>query len=349
MTSPFFKITIASLTGEEWELPYKDFSFTEELNNDKYASVNVDYENLKDIADDYGVTVEYILSATYRELYIYDDAGTKIYGGYVSELTFNAGSNELGALTISSKGFFSLLHKRFTDDGTATNVTSTDASVIARGLITYTQALPYGDFGITLGANPTTKDRDRTFKYSNIGEEIQKLSANNLKDGFDFEITADKVFNVYYPLKGSELPNIILQEGFNVESFTIIKHFIDAMTNQVIVAGAGLGEAQNIVVRDADASYKSSFYLLQDLLTENDVEITTTLEDKGDKHLDRYKYPRVVVQTLTTDYDEPDYNLYNLGDSLKIKIPSFNIDGFYRVYKRTVRPNKVVTLEFQEI
>lgn len=348
--NPYFKVVIASTTGDEWEIPYTSFTFTEELNRESNATIQVEYEVLKDIADTYSISVEFILSATFREVYIYDDNNNLVYGGYVSELVFNAGENEKSTITVSSKGFVALLDRRYTDDGTLTNETSTDASDIAWNLIDYTQSLSFGDFGITRGVTgKPTKDRDRTFRYDNIGEELRKLSNNNVKDGFDFEITPVKIFNVYYPEKGSQLDNVVLEEGFNIHSFNMIKTFINSMANQVIVLGAGMGESQNIVTRDAEDDYKTSFYLLQEALSETGIEQTANLEDKGDKYLDRFKYPNKFIQSLTTDYDEPSYLAYTLGDRLKIKIPSLEINDFYRVYKRTVKDDKTVILEFQSI
>lgn len=345
-----FKVEIKAITGEEWELPYTQFTFTEELNNESNATITVEYEVIKDIADNYGVTVEFILSATFRELYIYDENDNLIYGGYISELEFSANENEISTIAISSKGYVALLDRRYTDDGTLTDETSTDASDIAWNLINYTQGLSYGDFGITRGATgKPTKNRDRTFRYDNIGEELRKLSNNNVKDGFDFEITPSKIFNVYYPEKGTQQTNIILEEGFNIHSFTMVKTFINVMANQAIVLGAGLGTAQNVVIRDAEAEYKTSFYLLQEALTETGIEQTVNLEDKGDKYLDRYKFPSKLIQSLVTDYDEPDYLSYSLGDRLKVKIPSLEVNDYYRVYKRTVKHDKTVILEFQVI
>lgn len=344
-----FLLKIKSLTGEEWEIPYSSFSFTEELNNDKSATVTLDFEVVEPVATTYNVTVEYILTASFRELYIYDGT-TKLYGGYIAEVSYQAGGNEKGTISITSKGFFSLFDKRFTDDGTICSYSSTDASDIAWNLLNYSQGLSFGDFGIVRGATGIpTKDRDRNCKYDNIADTIRKLSNTNVKDGFDFEITSDKVFNVYYPQAGTQKSNVIFEADFNIASFSIIRTFVDGMVNQVIVGGNGQGEGQLISVRDADSSYKSSFYLLQDKISETDVFDSTTLDDKGDKYLDLYKYPRNFIQSLETHYDEPLFSSYILGDSVKIKIPSFNINDFFRVYKRTVKHDKTVVLEFQTL
>ena len=68
---------------------------------------------------------------------------------------------------------------------------------------------PYSDLGITQGAHPTTKNRDRTYKFDNIKDSIIRLSNENLTDGFDFDIDATKAFNVYYPTKGQDRFDVV--------------------------------------------------------------------------------------------------------------------------------------------
>jgi len=256
-----FKTIVKNSGGSlEWELPYKSFSFTEELNNDRFATVSFDYSVISEIADNYGISVESIFSSSYRELYIYDEDDNLIYSGYIAEPRFSEGENDEGTISISSKGFFSLLERRITDD--LEEYTAQDASDIAWDLIDYTQTLSYGDLGITQGLNPTTKTRDRTFRFTTIAEAIRKMSANEVKDGFDFEIDNNKVFNVYYPEMGSERQNLVLEEGFNIKSYGILKTFIDGMANQVSVIGQGQGDDTIYETRDASNTYKNNFFCI---------------------------------------------------------------------------------------
>jgi len=319
--------------SEKWEIPFSSFSFSEELNNDRSATVSFDRQTLREISEKYGKSPIYVLSNTYREIYIYDENDNLIYGGYIADLQFSRGNSEEGNMTVASKGFFSLLNKRFTNN--LREYSSQDLSDIAWDLINYTQGLTYGNFGITRGADPTTRSADRTFQYKNIAEAIEGMSNKETKDGFDFEITNAKVFNVYYPNKDSVKRNIVLENGHNIINYNIRKPFIDAMANQVIVYGDGMGEDALIETRDAENAFKNAFFLLQDTLSEKDVRLVATLQAKGDRYLDKNKYPQMQVN-VTCDYDVVDYNSFSLGDWVKLKIADWSIDALYRVVKRTV-------------
>ena len=172
------------------------------------------------------------------------------------------------------------------------------------------------------------------------------MSANEVKDGYDFDVDADKKFNIYYP-KGTTR-NIYLEEDFNINTYQISKTFIDCMVNQVIVIGSGVDEDNQLVVtRDASNTYKEAFFLLQDVLNESDVSVQTTLEDKGDKHLDIYQAPRLTIY-LTCRYDEPIFNNYAVGDWLNVVIPSYDINSSYRVNRRTCNETGEVGITFRE-
>jgi len=329
--------------SEQWELPYSSFYFSETLNKDRDCSLRLEFESIKAVADNYAVTVEYILSASYREIKILDSDDNVLYTGYISDLTFSRGESDKGNIQISSKGFFSLLAKRFTNS--LRTYSAQDASDIIWDLVDYTQNLTDGDFGITRGADPTSSTHDRTYRYKSIKEAIEKLSNNEIKDGIDFDVDNSKALNVYYPQKGSYRNNIILEEDFNILTYAIRKKFIDSMANQVIVFGQGQDEDMPVEVRDSEAIYKTNFFLLQETLSEKDVKIAATLQAKGDAYLDSNKYPQKLIN-LTTRFNEPNINDFSVGDRLKLKIPSYEIDDYFRLIKRGMDDAGIVQMTF---
>jgi len=341
-----FKLYIKDINGVTWQLPFKDFSINETLNKDRSVSITLSREDVEAVASNYNITGEFILKSGYREVYIHDKDDNVIYGGYISDLYRSGGAEDSGGFTIASKGFFNLFAKRFTDDEEA--YSSSDLSNIAWGLINTSQSLTYGDFGITRGANPTTRNADRTYNYKNIKDAIEGLSNERVANGVDFDIDNDKVFNVYYPEKGTKRNNIILKRGFNVKYYTIRTILIDSLVNQIYVFGGGYGEGSQVVTRNAEDTYKSNYFLLQETLSEKDVTVTATLEDKGDAELERRKYPHDLI-TIGCDYESPAYTDYNLGDRLKVEIEEDNIDNFYRVVNRTLDHKGNVTLSFFSI
>ena len=75
------------------------------------------------------------------------------------------------------------------------------------------------DLGFTKGSIEVTTNRDRTYNNQNIMEAFINMS--NVISGCDFEITDDKVLNVYL-LKGEDkTQDIILEYGENVSDVQI--------------------------------------------------------------------------------------------------------------------------------
>lgn len=332
-------------SSEMWDIPFSSFRFVEELNKGETLNITLERTALKQIVDTYKITTEYIVSGAYREIDIYYGS-TRIFSGYVSEIQFNAGATDFGSISLDCRGFFGLLEKRYTDN--SLSYTNTDSADIAWNLINYTQGLTYGNLGITRGSHPATKNRDRTdLRYKNIAEVIRKMSSSEVKDGYDFNIDQDKKFNIFYP-KGS-IKNIYLDSDFNMQSYQISKTFIDGMVNQVYVIGSGQDETNQLVVtRDSDNSYKSAFFLLQNVINESDVSIQTTLEDKGDRYLDVYESPRLTI-SIVLNVDNPSILDYSVGDWLHVKIADNGVNDVYRLTKRAVDDKGNVNITLREL
>lgn len=343
-----FRIIIQNSTGtEKWELPSEQWSGVEELNKDRSCEFEISYAVINAVAQFYGVTPKYILSASYREVYIYDENNVLIYGGYVAEV--NTSKNEKGekAKKVTSKGFLNLLEKRLTNLVAEVKrvYTAKKASYIIKDLVNYTQALAYGNLGFVIGSEANDVVNDRTFKFDTIKSAIEKLGNNETWDGVDFEVTNQKVVNTYYPIKGSTKTDFKLVDGFNIGSYDIKENLIDAMVNQVAVCGDGQGDEQVAVQRDADNVYKETFFLLQEALSEKDTGTVVNLEKKGDKYLDTYKYPKLNIQ-ITCEYESPNFVNYGIGDSIMIEIPDEEVNDYYRLYKRQLKNDGTVTLTF---
>lgn len=344
----FFRVVVQNSSGsEKWELPIDSWSFTEELNRDRSATFNVSGEVIRHISEAFGQSSEYVFSASYREIYIFDENDNRIYGGYVAEPNTSKNADGDKTRTITSKGFFSLLAKRYTNipPDFQRGYTGDYATDIAWDLINYTQNLDYGDLGITRGAHPNDELNDRTYKFRPIKEAIEKLSNNETKGGIDFEITAQKVFNTFYPTKGSQRTEFKLVDGFNIDSYQLRKYFIEDMCNQVIVFGDGQDELMVTSVQNADNSYKENFFLLQDGLSEKDTKVQDNLDRKGEKYIELRRAPTVGI-IIGTQYDNPNFPDYSVGDSLEIEIPEESVDGFYRLRQRTLNSDGDVTLSF---
>lgn len=329
-----YQLYIRYSDGTLFEIPYVSVSFTEELNKGKDARISFDYESLKAIADTYSTTVEFLLAGGYREIYV-EKESTKIYYGVITDYNIAKNDNGILAVDIASVDFFVLLSKRYTDNERI--FTSTEASEIAWTLIDESQTSdsPYSDLGITQGATVTSKNRDRTFRFDNVRDEIIKMTNANLDNGFDCDIDNGKAFNCYYPEKGSQRPNIFLDDE-TIINWRFRKPFLLSLTNKVYVLGEGFDDSILYVTRESGHTYKSAFGLLEGVLSERQIKTTSTLNDKGDRHLNNNQSPRSEL-VITIKDDDPDILNYNVGDSLRIKISELAFNSVYRrIIKRSM-------------
>lgn len=343
-----FRLVVQNADGtQKWELPYDSWSFTEELNRDKAGTFKFTEANVLAISSQFGQSAEFIFSSAYREVYIFDDDNNRIYGAYVAEPSVSKDGNGVKTLTIATKGFFSLLEKRLTNIPPTTKrfYASDYATDIAWDLINFTQGLDYGNLGITRGSHPNDELNQRTYRYHTIKEAIEKLDNNNTAGGIDHEITPLKVFNTFYPTKGSLRSHLILEDGFNIENYTVRKNFIDAMANQVVVLGEGEGDAMMTSLQDAEVEYKDNFFLLQETLSEKDTKVQNNLDRKGDAFIETFKAPRINL-VVACHYTSPLWTEYEVGDEIPVKILDESIDDTFRLRQRTLNHDGGVTLTF---
>jgi hypothetical protein len=322
-------------TDNEYELPYLSISISEELNVGKDCRISLDYNAIEDLCTSYNTTPLFILTSGIRRVTIKKD-NTSIFLGVITDFNVNEDNAGGRKIDVYAVGFFNLLAKRRTE---AKRVfTSTDAGEIAWTLIDESQQndLPYSDFGITEGLIQASVDRDRAFRFANIKEEITQMSNKNLLNGFDFEINNLGQFNVFYPTKGSNRPNLVL-DNQNIITWGIRKPLVMSLVNKVYVLGSGFNDDILYVIRESDNAYKATFKLLEEVLSARDIITTDTLDDKGDKLLADFQSP---ILGLTINHLDNDINIldYEVGDSLRVKLMAVEIDDeFRRVYKRTIK------------
>lgn len=279
---------------------------------------------------------EGMLLLGYNELYIYR-AGTLMWGGELAYSRFDL-SDDMEQIQVTAKGFLDLFSKRIV--GTAANpriFTDDDLVYIAQTIVTESQALTNGDFGITIGATPTSRNGDRTYNYKPAKEALEELSNSNIQDGIDLEVTADKKLNCFYPAKGQQLPSVVFEYGVNITSFF---QTLDAtqMVNQVIALGAGEGSSMLTSVRNASTYLQETYKLRQGLISYKDVEKQDTLDEHGDKELAQKSAQQQIIGLKTKGNLQPVLGSYSVGDSPRVKVNYglVNVDDFYRLYGQEV-------------
>lgn len=321
-----------------YEVPFLSSNYSEKLNKGKNARFNIDYLKFKEIADTYNTTIDFIVTGGFREIYLTKD-GETIYLGVISEYQISKNVNNQLQVDISSVDYFALLAKRIIFDHSGNKpqrvFTSTDAGAIAWALINESQTSdnPYSDLGITQGTIQTSKNRDKTFNLETVKEGIEYISNFNLKDGFDFDIDNLKKFNVYYPQKGQNRPNIILDSS-NIIGWSFRKPFTLSLTNKVYIVGGGMNDQINYEKRTSATTYRNAFKTLERVERYFDVT-TQTLQDKGDAVLtnEQASIPELQVATDGTVVPFIDYEV---GDRLTVILPELNINYAYRVEGRDI-------------
>lgn len=328
-------------------VPFKSFSVTDTINTIPSGNIDFNYAELKAIGDTYGKTVKQLFGAKYREVWIEDRDGNTVWAGFPQFVKAGVGMDGEETVQLPLKGFLGLLEKRLTNLDTVREYTDEDLSDLAWDLINYTQSLSTigADFGITRGADPTTRDADRTYNRETIFHAIEGLSNNKVKNGIDFDIDNDKQFNVYYPEKGQTRNTIILKEGLNFETRSFSQPLISEMANEVTAVGEGSGMEAPYATKTSVDTYKTLFFLLQEAITAKDVSILATLEDKAQLYLDDFQYPRNFISG-THFYNAPSINNYSVGDRLKVIVDKWEVDGYYRVIRREIDHTGKVTLDF---
>lgn len=253
---------------------------------------------------------------------IYRD-GTLVWAGEQVARRGTLASNSTNQVTLTCNEFLEQLAHRFT--ASYRRFDNVDAGTIAWTLIDESQSLTYGDFGITQGTITATKNRSRTYQNKNILEAIKELTA--VIDGFDFELTPEKVFHVYDQKGIDRTVTTVFEYGTNIEEMSVDEDF-SSIVNSTIV----LGE-DNRVERTSTTS-ANIYALRQTVVNASNVTEDTTLNDKGDAINRKYKAPLLSVSFTQLQGTRPFFGSISLGDIVKIRLNRgiYNINNNFRVY-----------------
>lgn len=316
------------------ELPFQSISITKTLNDIWTAEVQVSYFILKEWLENQNTTVEQVLTSGFKWASFLRNE-VVMFNGILCEVNMD-GSGEDISVTLTFKSWLSYFSRRLTSEV----YTSTDAGAIAWDLIDKAQAITNGDIGITQGTIATTKDRDRTFDNDDIADSIIKMTADNVKDGFDMEISDTKVFTVSSRL-GSDKPQIVFDE-INLDSWSLAYTLGLNLTNRVLALGNQINTTEN-----SSGSQQTDWYLLEGKISHLGVIETSTLQDHALAYLTENQDVRIIpsVSIVNISYEITDYDI---GDSVTVKIGDI-IEDLYRIKSKTIDvsdTDEKVSLEF---
>lgn len=315
-----------------------------------YAEWHIDLDLFEYACKQIGANPRSILSAGKNEVRI-KRLDVPLFGGQIAYYESNLEDRK--DLVIKSLGWFDLLKDRQTGInrtfGTLTDIgTWVDAGEIAWTLIDESQNFnANADFGITRGTIQPSVNRFRLFETKPIRDLITQLSAT--KNGFDFEFSPEKVFNVFYPKMGVRKPELIFSYPGNVKKFRATTDATQLL-NYALVRGQGFGEGQIFDERQ-DLDAQETYKLRQAALDFSDIPDIDTLQDLGDEEISQFKEPLEIIELTLDGNRSPFVGSYWLGDEVRLEVTDVglyaHVTGYYRIEEIHVKIDENDSEEIQ--
>lgn len=208
-------------------------------------------------------------AAGQRELHLYRDEGFGEYLAWAGHLW--VADVRTPWVRFLGMGFYEALrHREMSDDFYKFNV---EQRSIAWQAIAYTQAQTDGGLGITretAAGSAVQRTVDACAEERRvIADIIEDLASAD--DGFDFEITPDKVWRTWTPQRGSDLSGSVTLD--TTDTIVDMSYTIDATQVENDVAGIGKkGDCEPIhYVREIDTTSRAAYGLMQGSITRSDI------------------------------------------------------------------------------
>jgi hypothetical protein len=315
--------------GVKYNVPFESLSINEELNAGMTGSLSVNYFALKKYSDIFTLTPDDIIATAFRYFELYRESSL-IFSGVLVNRQISGKGSQATKYNFTFCDWFNALERRITGNDSDWWYSDDDSADIAWDLIVQTQAKTNGNLGITRGLHPSTIHRDRTYRFDKIRDSLVKMSNKELYNGYDCEITPEKIFNIYYP-KGSVKADLVLDDA-NIISWSSSRNLSGNLANSITVLGAGQEDSILNELRE-NATAQASWNLQEQTLSAKDVTTASILQDKGDLELLKNALPKDVI-SLSINDTKPDVESYNLGDTLPVKIKIINFEENLRILKR---------------
>jgi hypothetical protein len=264
-----------------------------------------------------------------RRQIVVERDGAVVWCGVVWASPYNDASQDR---TVMAAETWSYYRRRII--GTRRIYRAADQFAIARQLITDAATATGGDIGVTVGTETSGVLRDRNYEVwerKNLGEAVEELA--DVIDGFDFGIDAAwsptgdlvKTFRLYYPRRGRRfgLTGHVFEVGRNNLISWDWPTDGTRYANRIINVGAGEAEATLSSVRNNVGQLTAldaggpGYPLIEEVISNVDVVLRTTLNSQAEKALGMFSQP-VVVPTIEVRSDfDPVFGSYDLGDAIR--------------------------------
>lgn len=201
-----------------------------------------------------------------------------------------------------------------------------------------------GGTGHNYATGGYTSDREYNYSLQNVKDALMDLT--NLEDDkFDFEFTADRIFNTY-SRKGEDKPEIEAVYPGNIGSLVITRTAAD-LANKIQNIGSGIGD-ERVEVWASDRASRQLYGTHESVITNNNVTLVDTLSAQAEGLLADTKQPTDLPKVSINDGSINPGNVQT-GDAIFVRVdngdPYLNtINGLYRIMQMSVNVN----LENQE-
>jgi hypothetical protein len=318
------KITATSKgSSTPYKLPFKSGTIEWNLNDVNTMTLNIDGVYLRDYLKEQGTTIVSLFEGNFVTIRVYDENDTLKFAGYVDDLNYKR-STTVFTIVLKINSWLGYFERRIYN---GTFSTATDAGSIAWTIIN-----SVNDIGITQGTIETTKSRVRTYNDNwTAYKAVTHLSSSQILEGFEFDISNDKVFTVKSQL-GTTRDNIVFNEK-SIISWNVNVPLVGDLVNYGTIIGAGYEDDRLVRTYDAGTTYSNNWYKLEEVVSDINVSEVDTLDDKIEDYVTKRRSP---VRTLTLDAktDIPDVDEYVVGDYVIVDIPDA---GFDKVSKRILQ------------
>lgn len=331
------------------ELPLTGVSFNQQLNQ---AGTFQGHLLLSGI-DAAAYNVDASTTPARNAIYV-DRNGILVWGGVVWNRVYNSSSQQL---SLTAREFESYFEKR--QISTTQAFTNTDQLEIARDLVNAAQAVPYGDIGVTVGAETSGVLIDRVYydyELKGVWQAIKDLS--NQDDGFDFNITVDydlitneptKTLVLGYPRTGTIYsvndPNAIMFE-FPAGNIVEYEYPEDGSitVNALYAIGAGSNEGKLSSFADDATKFAAGWPLLEGQVNYSDITDQTVLDELAQGQVLALSEPPPIIKVVVPAFIQPTYGTYSIGDDARLRITDERfpntLDEIYRIVGLNVQPGE---------
>ncbi len=323
--------------NKSWWLPMLSLKWTQDLHQGATGQIKVAYNNLKEIARENELTVKQLLNESLTKIVLYDEQNeNKVFKGVITGQTLSGSSLGDLQLTLNFADPRVLLNKILT--GTNQSYSETNLEDMAESLID--QAQQKNNLGITVVKKTLSNYQlDRTFKNERVWEAMMSLSSLKMQNGLEMSFDPDWKLELSWPNMG-QVKNEVVFDAYNIVNFSSRLNLGGSLTNRVYIKGKNEQDSQ--VYQDNEA--QAIWGVAESYVSATDLSEETALRARAMAFLAENGTPFTTTQIdMTVLANDPDWQSYQVGDQVKLKIEELDLNQLWRVYKKTLNLNEGVS------